>query len=110
MLVHDKENAHGPLVRRLGLVSEAHDSRALRGLPDRENPLRDVNRLHFLLKRFLDSHKGFDRADLQGWLDLFSVTVNPPDGAMAKAAMVLDRAMSYPKTLRYRDFYKKDPS
>ncbi len=29
---------------------------------------------------------------------------------MEKAAMVLDRAMSSPKTLRYREFYSKNPS
>ena len=55
----------------------------LRGLPDRENSLRDVNRLHFLLKSFLGRHKGFDRLGLKGWLGLFSVLVNPPEGAMA---------------------------
>lgn len=72
---------------------------------DRENALRDVNRLHFLLQAFLDRHRGFDRGRLPGWLDLFSVVVNPPEGAMSKAAAVLDRAMASPKTLRYRDFY-----
>ena len=69
-----------------------------------------MNRLHFLLKSFLGRHKGFDRLDLKGWLDLFSVLANPPEGAMAKAAMVLDRSMASPKTLRYRDFYKNVPS
>ena len=106
-LVHDRENAHNRLVRELALVSEAHDSRLLSRLPDRENPLRDVNRLHFLLKAFLDRHRGFDRGDLAGWLDLFSVIVNPPSGAMAKAAAILDRATASPKTLRYREFYEK---
>lgn len=109
-LVHDMENAHNMLVRELGLASEAYNSKEIRGLPDRENPLRDVNRLHFLLKRFLDAHRGFDRARIAGWLDLFSVSVNPPKGAMAKAAMVLDRAMWCPKTLRYREHYGGSPS
>ena len=57
-LVHDRENAHNMLVRELGLASEAHDARLLARLPDRESPLRDVNRLHFLLKAFLDRHRG----------------------------------------------------
>ncbi|WP_289605960.1 hypothetical protein [Collinsella intestinalis] len=52
------------LVRELGLASEAHDARLLARLPDRESPLRDVNRLHFLLKAFLDRHRGFDRGEL----------------------------------------------
>jgi hypothetical protein len=29
-----------------------------------------------LLKRFLSAHSGFDRNDMQGYLDLFSVAMN----------------------------------
>jgi hypothetical protein len=29
---------------------------------------------------------------------------------MEKAAMVLDRATAFPNTLRYRDFYRRNPS
>jgi hypothetical protein len=64
-----------------------------------------VNRLCYLLKRFLDSHSGFDRSDLDGWLNLFSVAMNPPEDKMKKAVFVLNRAMGNPKTLRFRDFY-----
>lgn len=106
-LVHDRENAHGRLVREPGLASEAHDARLLARLPDREDPLRDVNRLHFPLKAFLDRHRGFDRGGLAGWLDLFSVVANPPSGATGKAALALDRATSSPKTLRYRELYER---
>lgn len=109
-LVHDKENGHNRLVRELGLADERYDSREIKRLPDRENPLRDVNRLCFLLRLFLDSHNGFDRSRIGGYLDLFSVMMNPPRERMEKAAMVLDRAMSSPKTLRYREFYSKNPS
>ena len=100
-LVHDKENAHNALVRKLGLVGEAHDSRLLRGLPDRENPLRDVNRLHFLVKEFLGRHRGFDRGG-PGWVaeplqrgrqpagrrDGQSGARARPDDALAKNAQV----------------------
>lgn len=54
---------------------------------------------------FLDGHSGFDRANLGGWLDLFSVMMNPPEDRLEKVALVLDRAMAFPKTLRYRDYY-----
>lgn len=107
-LAHDKENGHNLMVRRLGLASERYDSREMRGLPDRDNPLREVNRLCFLLRLFLDAHSGFDRGDIGGWLDVFWVMMNPPRDKMEKAAFVLDRAMHYPKTLRYREFYKKN--
>lgn len=108
-LVHDMEGSHEVLVSRLGLESVIHSSRLLKVVPDGENPLRDVNRLCFLLGLFLKSHPGFDRGNLDGYLDLFHVMMNEPEDKMAKAAMVLDRAMRFPKTLRYRDFYEPKP-
>lgn len=108
-LVHDMESAHNRLVEGLGLVSEAHNGGSLRGVPDGDNPLDPVNEMHFLLKAFLRSHSGFDRADLQGYLDLFHVIVNEPADRLEKAAMVLDRAMRNPKTIRFRDHYNVKP-
>jgi hypothetical protein len=110
VLVHDRENSHNAVVRELGLVSEAYDSREIKRLPDEENPLWKVNRLCFLLRLFLDGHTGFDRASFSGWLDLFSVMMNPPEDRLEKVALVLDRAMASQKTLRYRDFYRQTPS
>ena len=103
--VHDKENAHNAVVRERRLVSEAYDSREIKKLDDDENPLWKVNRLCFLLRLFLDGHSGFDRSNLDGWLDLFSVMMNPPEDRLEKVALVLDRAMAFPNTLRYRDYY-----
>ena len=102
---------HVPLPpRELGLRSERHNSKLIKRLPDPENPLAAVNRLCYLLRLFLDSHTGFDRTRLGGYLDLFWVMMNPPRDKMEKAAFVLDRAMRNPKTLRYRDFYARPPS
>ena len=109
-LSHDMERAHSVLVERLSLESVAYDARAISRLPDRDNPLREVNRLCFLLETFLNSHSGFDRDDLPGWLDLFHVMMNDPADKMEKAAKVLDRAMRCPKTLSFRDFYGIKPS
>ena len=92
----------------MAIACEARDSREIKRLPDRENPLWKVNRPRFLLL-FLDGHTGLDRSSFDGWLDLFSVMMNPPEDKLEKAAMVLDQAMSSPKTLRYRDFYKQKP-
>jgi hypothetical protein len=44
---------------------------------------------------------------LDGYLNLFWVMMNPPKNKMEKAAFVLDRAMHNPKTLTYREFYRK---
>lgn len=105
LLTHDLEQAHSAVVERLSLRSVTHNSKAISALPDKDNPLREVNRLCFLLETFLNAHSGFDRADLQGWLDLFHVMMNDPSDKMEKAARVLDRAMRCPKSLSFREFY-----
>jgi hypothetical protein len=110
LLIHDMEKGHRKLVRRLGLTDEAHNAKLLTKLDDTDNPLNDVNRLCFLVKRFLGSHSGFNRTDLDGHLDLFSVMMNPPENKMEKAALVLNRAMANPSTLRFREFYNVKPS
>ena len=104
-LVHDRENAHSVLVDRLALKSVSYRSADLKGLDDRRNPLSRVNHMHFLLKEFMHRHSGFDRDRIDDWLNLFSVIVNPPDSRLEKAAMVLDRAMSLPVSLPYREYY-----
>ena len=98
------------LVRELELTEEAHDSKRIKTLPDKENPLHEVNELCYLLELFPSSHSGFDRARLEGYLDLFHVMMNPPDEKMEKAACVLDRAMRFPHALRYREYYRKKTS
>lgn len=57
----------------------------------------EVKRLYFFVETFLDSHSGFDRDDIQGWLNLLSVAMNPPEDKMEKAAMVFNRAVRNPK-------------
>jgi hypothetical protein len=104
-LIHDLESAHGILIQGLGLTDEKYNAKLLKGIPDSLNPLNPVNRVCFLLKAFLRSHSGFDRSDIQGYLDLFHVMMNEPQDKLEKAALVLDRAMRYPKTVRFREFY-----
>lgn len=108
-VVHDMETAHNKLVKELKLVSETHNGKALMGVPDKQNPLRPVNHMCFLLKAFLRAHSGFSRDDLDGYLNLFHVIMNEPEDKLEKAAMVLDRAMRCPKTVRFREFYNVKP-
>ena len=93
------------LVERLSWESVEYDAREISRMPDKENPLREVNRLCFLLETFLNSHSGFDRDDLPGWFELFHVMMNGSEDKMEKAAMVLGRAMRIPKTLSDREFF-----
>ena len=65
LLIHDKDNTHRKLIRKLSLTSQSYKAKDLKGLPDSENPLDPVNRVHALLKMFLNSHSGFNRDDLK---------------------------------------------
>ena len=107
-LIHDKESAHKKLVKALALESITYASKDLEGLLDKYNPLYPVNRAHAILKMFLNSHSGFNRENLQGYLNLFSIVTNPPDEMLAKVEFVINAAFENPKSLRYREFYGID--
>ena len=102
-LIHDKESTHKKLVKELGLVSEEYAAKDLKGLDDFENPLDPVNNLHYLIKRFLYAHSGFDRSQIQGYLNLYSFVLNPPSDRLEKVDKILNLVFQKPKLLRYRD-------
>ena len=103
--IHDMDNAHKKLIDKLKLNSVAYDSRELKKLADKDNPLDRVNRVHFYLKTFLYAHRSFDRSKTQGFLNLFSFVMNPPANHLEKVEKIMDLAFQIPKSLRYRDFY-----
>jgi len=104
-LIHDKESAHRKLIDKLELKSVVYTSKNLKKLPDRDNPLNPVNRVHAILKAFLNSHIGFDRQYIQDYLNLFAFVSNPPHEMLEKVEQVINLAFQNPKLLRYRDFY-----
>ena len=91
------------LVKKLSLKSITYSSKDLKGLADSENPLNPVNRIHFLLKLFLNSHSGFNRDELQGYLNLYAFTINPPEEPLEKVENIINLVFQNPKSLRYRD-------
>ena len=105
ILVHDRESAHGKLIRELSLKSESYASKDLRNLPDKDNPMNPINQVHNILKKFLNAHSGFDRANLQGFLNLFAFVSNPPVDLLEKVELIIEMAFQNPKTLRYRDVF-----
>lgn len=104
-LFHDKETTHRKLIKELSLKSTAYSSKDLKDLPDNKNPMHPVNRVHFVLKAFLNAHSGFDRKDIQGYLNLFAFISNPPEDLLEKVEIIVGLAFQNPKLLRYRDFY-----
>lgn len=105
-LVHDKETTHKKLVQQLSLTSVAYASKDLRGLADSENPLDPVNRIHSLLKMFLNAHSGFNRDDLQSYLNLYAFAINPPTEPLEKVEKIINLVFANPKSIRYRDQFR----
>ena len=89
LLIHDKENTHKKLVNELSLQSVCYASKDLKGLADSENPLEPVNRVHMLLKMFLNAHSGFCRDDIQDYLNLYSFVINPPSDHLEKVEKIV---------------------
>ena len=105
-LIHDKESTHRKLVEELSLDSICYASKDLRGLADSENPLDQVNRIHCLLKLFLNAHSGFCREDLQDYLNLYAFVINPPHDHLEKVEKIISLAFQNPKSLKYREQFK----
>ena len=57
------------LTQYLNLMSKAFDSKTLSGLPNKQNPLDRVNRIHAMLKFFLYHDSSFGRDKPPGFLD-----------------------------------------
>lgn len=108
VLVHDKESTHRKLVKELLLQSEEYSSRELKGLEDFENPLDPVNHLHYLIKRFLYEHSGFERSQIQAYLNLYAFVLNPPRDKLEKVDILLNLVFQNPKLLRYRDRFTEN--
>ena len=105
-LIHDEERGHRLLVDELGLQSETYKARLLKRMPDRENPLLPINRKCFFLKKFLNSHSGFDREELQDYLSLFAFIMNEGN-QYEMVEKILEWSLHCAKTLNYRDKFCK---
>lgn len=104
-LIHDKEKSHKILIKELKLTDESYDANKLKKYKDKDNPLNPINRQCYLLKRFLRSHSGFDRDDIQYYINLYCFISNPPVNKLEKVEIILNRAIDFTKSLKYRDFY-----
>ena len=94
------------LVRELSLKSKCYSSKEMKGLADSENPLYPINRIHNLLKMFLNAHSGFNRDELQGYLNLYSFVINEPEEHLEKVEKIINLVFENPKSLRYRDQFR----
>ena len=89
---------------KLNLSEEIHTTKETRGLKYKENPMDSINKQHAMLKKFLRAHSGFDRDDLQDYLNFFSfIASNPDQETLEKVKNLLELVFYNPKILRYRD-------
>ena len=78
-LIHDEERSHSVLIRNLELFSEVHSTIETKRLSDKDNPLDPINDVHNLIRRFMRAHGGYNRDNLQDWMNLIWFILSKPD-------------------------------
>ena len=105
-LIHDGENSHTILIEHLKLNSIVYTTKDTKGLEDKDNPLDPINKRHALLKRFIKMHGGYNRENMQDWLNLFWFIANGPEDKYDKVAKFIDMALKSNNVVRYRGSMK----
>lgn len=106
-LIHDGEKSHRILIEKLNLTHEEYDSKLLKELPDKENPLNPINEIHSLAKRFMNAHGGYNRDNLQDWMNLISFILSEPKDRYEKIDLFINMALNSPRVVKYRDVMSK---
>jgi len=76
-------------------------------LNDKDNYLDKINNYCDLLKKFLNAHSGFNRKELQVYMNLFYFIMNPPHSELEKFDIMLKITMDYHKTKTFGGHYMK---
>ena len=106
-LIHDGEKSHKVLIEKLNLSDTVYDADEIKKLKDEDNPLDPINEIHSLAKRFMRAHGGYNRDDLQDWLNLISFILNDPKDRYDKIDLFLNMALSSPLRVKYRAVMSK---
>lgn len=102
-LIHDGEKSHGILIERLKLTNEVYPATEVKKLADKDNPLDPINRIHALTKRFIKSHGGYDRENLQDWMNLVWFILSKPNNRYEKIEKFIKMALISPQKVKFRD-------
>ena len=106
-LIHDGERSHGILIRKLNLKSVVYRTDNTRTMEDKDNPLDPINKIHALAKRFMKSHGGYDRGNLQDWMNLICFVLSRPENRYEKIVKFIEMALDSPARVKYRDVMSK---
>ena len=104
-LIHDDEKSHRELIKKLKLIDDSYKSTWLKTKKDKDNPLRPINHQCDLMRQFLNTHSGFDRDNLQDFLNLYCFMNSKPRNKLEKVNILLELALSTNIELKYRDFF-----
>lgn len=107
-IIHDDERAHGILIKKLNLINESYNSLWLKTKKDEDNPLRPINHQCDLIRQFLNTHSGFERDDLQNYLNLYCFINNGHEDRLNKVNELLQLALTKKVNLKYRVLFDKD--
>lgn len=102
-LIHDGEKAHSRLVVEWVIKDIVYESDKTHGLKDKDNPLDLINDLHDKLQRFMMAHGGYNRSNIQDWLNLFWFIMNGSKDKYDKVKIFIERAISIRKRVKFRD-------
>lgn len=100
---------HKVIFLQLIVFTEIFSQSLFRRAADSENPLDPVNRIHCLLKMFLNAHSGFCREEIQDYLNLYSFVINAPSDHLEKVEKMINLVFENPKSLKYRDQFGSKP-
>ncbi len=106
-LIHDGERSHGVLIRNLNLTEEVYKTAYTLNLKDEDNPLNPINKIHALSKRFMKSHGGYNRDNLQSWMNLIWFILSKPQNRYEKIRKFFNIAVCTHKRVKYRDVMSK---
>ncbi len=102
---HDSDTSHAKLIRELRLVSHAYNSKDLKKLDDKDNPLYQINQVHNRFQKLLRAHSGFMREDLNDYLSLFLFMENGPENKLEKVEILLNLSFQKCGILKYRQLF-----
>ena len=96
-LVYDGEKSHSILIDKLKLTSVVYDADEIKKLSDKDNPLGPINEIHSLAKRFMKAHGGYNRDNLQDFMNLISFILNAPSDRYEKIDLFINMALNEPQ-------------
>lgn len=102
-IIRDSEKSHNSLISCLNLSSESYNGNDLKKLNDEDNPLDPINKTILYIRKFLNAYSGFDRDELQGYLDLFAFISNEKGTLLDKVNKIVDLSINKRISLKYRE-------